>query len=50
MLQPLAEILACASAIATIETLLEDGFILDNCRRMGEYLRNGLEKLKITRP
>ena len=38
--------LACASAIATIETLLEDGFILDNCRRMGEYLRNGLEKLK----
>jgi len=38
--------LACASAVATIETLLEDGFILDNCRRMGEYLMERLEKLK----
>ncbi|HCC69391.1 MAG TPA: acetylornithine transaminase [Nitrospiraceae bacterium] len=38
--------LACAAAIVTIETILEDGFILDNCRRMGDYLRNGLEGLK----
>jgi len=38
--------LACASAVATIETLLEDGFILDNCRRMGEYLMERLEQLK----
>lgn len=37
---------SCAAAIATIETLLEDGFILDNCRRMGEYLMKGLERLK----
>lgn len=30
--------LVCAAAIATIETLLEDGFILDQCNRMSEYL------------
>src|SRR4030066_700964 len=34
--------LVCAAAIATIETLLEDGFILDQCERMGAYL---MEKL-----
>jgi predicted acetylornithine/succinylornithine family transaminase len=38
--------LSCAAAIATLETLLEDGFILDNCRRMGKYFMKGLEKLK----
>ncbi len=38
--------LACAAAEATIEALLEDGFILDSCRRMGEYFINRLEKLK----
>ncbi len=38
--------LACAAAMATIETLLEDGFILDNCRRMGRYLMKSLERLK----
>ncbi|MBI4681642.1 MAG: acetylornithine transaminase [Nitrospirae bacterium] len=38
--------LACAAAEATIETLLEDGFILDSCRRMGEYFITRLEKLK----
>ncbi len=38
--------LACAAAIATLETLLEDGFILDNCRRMGSYLMEKLEGLK----
>jgi len=38
--------LACAAAIATIETILEDGFILDNCRCMGEYLMKNFERLK----
>lgn len=38
--------LCCAAAIATIETILEDGFILDQCRRMGEYLMQGLTELK----
>jgi len=38
--------LACTAAIATIETLLEDGFILDNCRRMGQYFMKSLERLK----
>ncbi len=38
--------LSCAAAVATIETLLEDGFILDNCRRMGKYFMKSLERLK----
>jgi len=38
--------LACAGAVATIETLLEDGFILDSCRRSGKYFFSKLEKLK----
>ncbi len=38
--------LVCAAAIATIETLLEDGFILDNCNRMSIYLFEELLKLK----
>jgi predicted acetylornithine/succinylornithine family transaminase len=38
--------LACAAAIATLETLLADGFILDNCKRIGKYFRKKLEKLK----
>jgi len=38
--------LACAAATATIETLLEDGFILDNCNRMGDYLMEGLQRIK----
>jgi len=38
--------LACAAALATVETLLEDSFLLDNCRRMGEYFMERLEKLK----
>ena len=37
--------LACAAALATIDTLLEDGFLLDNCRRNGQYFMNKLEKL-----
>jgi acetylornithine/N-succinyldiaminopimelate aminotransferase len=38
--------LVCAAAVATTETLLEDGFILDQCNRMGKYLREELEQLK----
>ena len=38
--------LVCAAAVATIETLLEDGFILDQCNRMGKYLMERLEQLK----
>jgi acetylornithine/succinyldiaminopimelate/putrescine aminotransferase len=35
--------LVCAAAIATLEVLLEEGFILDSCRRMGDYF---VERLK----
>lgn len=38
--------LCSAAAIATIETILEDGFILDNCIRMGDYLLKGLREIK----
>jgi acetylornithine/N-succinyldiaminopimelate aminotransferase len=38
--------LACAAAIATLDVLLEDGFILDQCRRMGKYFKKRLEELK----
>lgn len=42
--------LVCAAALTTIETLLEDGFMLDHCRRMGEYLTAKLEELKKEHP
>jgi len=38
--------LACAAALASVEAILEDGFILENTRRMGDYLKKGLEWLK----
>ncbi|MBF0318212.1 MAG: acetylornithine transaminase [Nitrospirae bacterium] len=38
--------LACAAALATIETLLEDGIMLSECRRMGEYFMASLLKLQ----
>jgi acetylornithine/N-succinyldiaminopimelate aminotransferase len=38
--------LVCAAAVATIETLLEDGFILDQCNRMSAYLMENLQELK----
>ncbi|MBI4715079.1 MAG: aspartate aminotransferase family protein [Nitrospirae bacterium] len=37
--------LVCSAAVATLETLLEDGMILDNCRRMGRYLTEGLREV-----
>lgn len=42
--------LACAAAHATIETLLEDNFILDNCNRMGMYFLEALQRLKADFP
>ncbi len=38
--------LACAAGVATIEVVLEDGFVLDQCNRMGLYFKERLEKLK----
>jgi acetylornithine/N-succinyldiaminopimelate aminotransferase len=38
--------LVCATSLATVETILEDGLILEQCRRMGEYLRDTLGSLK----
>jgi len=38
--------LACAAAVTAMEILLEDGFLIDNCRRIGDYFKNSLEKLK----
>ncbi len=38
--------LACAAALATVETVLDDGIILSECSRIGIYLRDSLEKLK----
>jgi acetylornithine/N-succinyldiaminopimelate aminotransferase len=38
--------LVCAAAVAALEVLLEDGFVLDQCRRMGKYFQKGLEELK----
>jgi predicted acetylornithine/succinylornithine family transaminase len=38
--------LVCAAAVATLETLLEDGFILDQCNRMSAHLIKNLYELK----
>jgi acetylornithine/N-succinyldiaminopimelate aminotransferase len=38
--------LACAAAIATLETILEDGFVLDHCNRVGIYFKHRLSQLK----
>jgi acetylornithine/succinyldiaminopimelate/putrescine aminotransferase len=38
--------LVCAASIATMETILEDGFILDQCNRMSKYLIESLNSLK----
>jgi acetylornithine/N-succinyldiaminopimelate aminotransferase len=42
--------LVCAAAVATMETILEDGFILDQCNRMSKYLIGRLEELKTKFP
>ena len=38
--------LVCAASIATVEALLEDGLILDQCNRMSRYLFERLNQLK----
>jgi predicted acetylornithine/succinylornithine family transaminase len=38
--------LACSAAVATMGVLIEDDFILDQCRRMGKYFKKRLEDLK----
>ena len=38
--------LVCAAAVATIQTLIEDGFILDQCNRMSAYFIELLMKLQ----
>jgi acetylornithine/succinyldiaminopimelate/putrescine aminotransferase len=38
--------LACAASVATLEALLEDGFLMDHCSRIGKYFKDSLEKLK----
>jgi acetylornithine/succinyldiaminopimelate/putrescine aminotransferase len=38
--------LACAVAVTTIETLLEDGFLLAHCEHLGKYFLKKLEKLQ----
>lgn len=42
--------LVCAAGVAAIETLLEDGFILDQCNRMSKYFMERLEQLKAKFP
>jgi acetylornithine/N-succinyldiaminopimelate aminotransferase len=42
--------LVCAAAVATMETILEDGFILDQCNRMSKYFVERLEELKTKSP
>lgn len=38
--------LVCAAAVVTLEVLIEDGFMLDQCRRMGKYFKKRLEEMK----
>ena len=38
--------LVCAAAIAAVEAILEDGFILDQCNRMSRYLIERLNQLQ----
>jgi len=38
--------LACAAALATLNVILEDGFIIEQCVRMGEYLKERLHEMK----
>jgi len=38
--------LVCAAGLATIDAILDDGHVLDNCRRMGERLMQGLRGLQ----
>lgn len=37
---------ACAAAVATLETILEDGYLLDYCQRISKYFMKKLNGLK----
>ncbi|MCS7203961.1 MAG: aspartate aminotransferase family protein [Thermodesulfovibrio sp.] len=37
---------ACAAAVATLETVLEDGYLLDYCQRISKYFIKKLNSLK----
>ena len=38
--------LACAAGTASLEAILEDGWLVSNCARIGEYFKKGLSGLK----
>lgn len=42
--------LVCASAIATLDVILEDGYLLNYCVKIGEYFKEQLLKLKENYP
>jgi predicted acetylornithine/succinylornithine family transaminase len=42
--------LVCAAGVATLDTILEDGFLLDHCNRMGSYFIERLEQLHTAFP
>ncbi len=42
--------LACAASIATLKSVLDSGILLDQCNRMGTYLRDKLNDLKLKHP
>ena len=42
--------LACAAGIASLEAILEDGWLLSSCQRMGDYFRKGLTALQMKYP
>ncbi|MCX7988496.1 MAG: acetylornithine transaminase [Thermodesulfovibrio sp.] len=37
---------ACSSALATLDTVLEDGYLIDHCQRMSKYFMKKLNFLK----
>ncbi|MCX7725022.1 MAG: acetylornithine transaminase [Thermodesulfovibrio sp.] len=41
---------ACASAVATLETILEDGYLLDYCQRISKYFMKKLNSIKERHP
>lgn len=42
--------LVCAAGVATLDTILEDGFLLDHCNRMSSYFIERLEHLHAAFP
>ncbi len=42
--------IACSASIATLNTVMDSGILLDQCKRMGSYLLGKLEGLKLKHP